>query len=91
MKMTYNEAIKIQRAQIEWYRPWIGRAGIKAIRRETKPCPFNPDAPIFVGDINSLVPRGGSFERYVKIPRRNCGDKWEIRAAVHNAIKRGLI
>ena len=65
MKMTYRQALEIQERQLVWYRQAIGRQGVKAIRNRTKPCPDNPDKPISVSEINDLVPRGGSFERYI--------------------------
>lgn len=71
--MTYRHALQIQWRQMIWYRQAIGRRGIKAIRARTKPCPagMHPDDMVFVGDINALVPRGASFERYVRRMPRN--------------------
>ena len=86
-RMTYNEALKIQTAQIAWYRQTIGRKGIKAIRARTLPCPTNPDSPMDVADINDLVPRGGSFERYI---RHYPATRDQTALAWHDAIKRGL-
>ena len=87
--MTYNQAMTIQRAQMVWYRQSIGRAGIKAIQAQTKcPVDIKPDEPMTVAEINGLVPRGGSFETYIK-PYRG----FEIdqnRGAWHDAIRRGL-
>ena len=65
MKMTYRQALEIQERQLVWYRQAIGRQGVKAIRRQTKPCPGSPDEPMDVVDINRLVPRGGSFEKHI--------------------------
>ena len=88
MKMTYNQAMLIQRAQMSWYRRNIGMAGVKAIRAKTKPCPGNPDAMMPVHDINALVPRGGNFEWLIKnVPK----DPDPTRMAMHDAIKRGLL
>ena len=87
LKMTYNEAIVIQRAQMAFYRQSIGRPGCKAIRKATKcPSDLNPNKPMFVIDINKLVPRGGDFE--VLIRRRGPDDPTNYDW--HNAIRRGL-
>lgn len=68
MKMTYREALAIQWQQMLWYRQLIGLKGIRAIRKATKPCPYyvNPDEPIDVIRINSWIPRGGDFEKYIR-------------------------
>ena len=65
-KMTFNQALLIQEYQMAWYRRNIGRKGIKEIRKRTKyPAGINPNELMSVFEINRLVPRGGSFERYV--------------------------
>jgi hypothetical protein len=87
-EMTYNEAMTIQRAQMAWYRRTIGRQGCKAIRQHTKPCPGNPNKPMSIIEINGLVPRGGCFESYIKTYPKDIDP---TRAAMHNAIRRGLI
>ena len=61
-EMTYNEALKIQRAQMVWYRHLIGRAGCKQIIKDTLLPNFNPDKPMPVHVINEYVPRGCNFE-----------------------------
>ena len=66
VKMTYRQAIQIQERQMVWYRQAIGRRGIKAIRQRTIPCPGDPDNPVHVTAINSLVPRGAEFEKYIR-------------------------
>lgn len=86
--MTYNHAMVIQRAQLVYYRNLIGRAGIKAIRKKTI-CPpdINPNMPMFTGDINALVPRGGSIENLVNYHgQKSCPNS----SAWHDAIRRGL-
>jgi len=85
--LTYNEAMTIQNSQLKFYRQFIGRSGVKAIRAQTKPCPGNPDKPMSIFVINELVPRGGDFERYIKgFPETY--DK--TRLAWANAVRRGL-
>ena len=89
MKMTYNQAVVIQRAQMAWYRRSIGRAGVKEIRRRTFcPVDLDPNEPVWVGDINKWVPRGGSFESLI---RHRPTEYDPTKAATHNAIRRGLI
>lgn len=90
IKMTYNDAMTIQRAQLAYYRQHIGRAGVKAIRRATKTDPnLNPEEPISVLRINELVPRGGQFERYCH-PRKP-GSSDPTNYDLHNAIRRGIL
>ena len=90
MKMTFNEALTIQRAQMAYYRQRIGRKGIKAIRKATIfPNDIEPDKPMFIGDINGLVPRGGCFERYIRLYRQISIDPTNL--ALHDAIRRGLL
>jgi len=87
-KMTYNEALKIQQAQLNWYRPTIGREGVKAIRARTAcPVDLNPNERIDVVRINELVPRGGDIETYIKrIPITHD----ETRINWYNAIMKGI-
>lgn len=89
MFMTYNEAMVIQRAQMAYYRQMIGRKGCKAIRSRTH-CPpdLDPNKPIFVGDINGMVPRGGSFENYIRTYPK---DRDTTALHWHNAIRKGLV
>ena len=87
-KMTYNEAIVIQRAQMAFYRQRIGRSGCKVIRKATKGNPtLNPNEMINVWKINKLVPRGSDFEKLVK----RFGPDDPTNYDLHNAIKRGLL
>ena len=87
-KMTYNEALLIQRAQMAYYRQRIGRAGVKAIRAATKyPAHINPNEPISVFDINKWVPRGGCFEQLLKRLGPNDPTNYDM----HNAIRRGIM
>ena len=65
VKMTYRQAIQIQERQMIWYRQAIGREGIRAIRKRTTACPGDPDEPMYIRDINNLVPRGADFELYI--------------------------
>lgn len=89
MKMTYNEAINIQQAQAVYYRQLIGRKGMKEIRKRTFcPVDLNPNEPIFTGDINKIVPRGGSFEALI-CKRPILYDPY--KNAWHNAIRCGKI
>ena len=89
IKMTYNKAMKIQRAQLVYYRQLIGRKGIKAIKAKTKPYPqdMNPNKLFSVIEINKLVPRGGSIENLI-IPGNITTD--ENQMAWHAAIKKGI-
>jgi hypothetical protein len=93
-KMSYNEAMLIQRAQMVWYRQHIGLRGIRHIRKATKPCPpdVHPDKKISISGINSLVPRGGDFE-YMIIRRSKYKNKVldKTTEAWHDAIRRGLL
>ena len=87
-KMTYNEAIVIQRAQMAFYRQGIGRAGCKAIRAQTScPTDLNPNELLDVVTINKYVPRGGDFERYLK----RFGPDDPTNYDMHNAIRRGIL
>ncbi len=87
--MSYNEAMIIQRSQMVFYRNLIGRPGIKAIKAETKSCPknLNPDEQIKVREINGLVPRGGSFERYKNFHGQSV---CENSLSWHDAIRKGF-
>jgi len=88
-KMTVNEALIIQQAQIAWYRRSIGRKGIKAIRNRTVfPVDINPDKPLDISYINQFIPRGGSFESLI------CHRPKDIdptHMAMHDAIRNGKI
>lgn len=62
-EMTWNQAKAIQDRQMAHYRRLIGRKGVKKIRQHTFcPSDLNPDELHRVSFINTLVPRGGSFE-----------------------------
>lgn len=68
MKMTYNEAIEIQKEQVNFYLQntkkilnWIRHE----IEVKTLPCPFDPDEPRPVIEINKLVPRGSAIETII--------------------------
>ena len=89
-KMTYNEAMITQRAQMAYYRQRIGRSGCKTIRQATY-CPsyLDPNEAINIIEINRLVPRGGDFETLLK---------WNLSLKLdptnsdwHNAIRKGLV
>lgn len=84
--LSPNEALRIQYAQIAYYRQSVGRSGIKAIRKATTLPNSHPDKPIKIHVINEHIPRGGDFERYIK----NLRGYDETRLAWHNAIQRGL-
>ena len=91
-ELTINEALKIQRAQMVWYRSMIGRHGCREITLRTKlnlACKDvpNADAPISAITVNGLVPRGGSFERY--LTGRHHQD--DTTGPTHDAIRRGLL
>ena len=89
--MSYTKATRIQRAQLSWYRRYIGLSGLRQIRERTKPCPpdIHPDDDISIFLINELVPRGGSIEFIIKRWPKENGDT--TRMAYNNAIMRGLI
>lgn len=62
-EMTYNEAIEIQRKQIEYYRPRGFTAEMEQkLKAKTLPCPGDPDEKMPMHKINELVPRGASLE-----------------------------
>jgi hypothetical protein len=87
-KMTFNEAMTIQRAQMVYYRQSIGRKGIKAIRRRTHcPADLDPNEPISCSDMFHLVPRGGAFEGLI---RHRPQEYDNTSHALHDAIRRGL-
>ena len=87
--LSYQEAIKIQTAQIAYYRRVVGRKGILSIRRNTKTCPadIHPDEEISVSIINRLVPRGAAFEYEI---RHRPSEPDFTASAWHDAIRRGL-
>lgn len=86
--MTFNEALQIQRAQMAYYRQSIGRKGVKWIISHTiYPENIEPDKPMFIGDINALVPRGGCFENLLFYRPKQYD---ENRHAWHDAIRKGL-
>ena len=70
-KMTYTDALRRQKIQIDhYYRDGNGpltKAGIDELAAKTKPCPFGPDEMVDVGIINGLVPRGGDIEKIMGI------------------------
>ena len=65
-KMTYNQALKIQKEQIDYYHNGgdgpLTTAGIEEIEHRTRPCLFDPDELMPVRIINELVPRGKDIE-----------------------------
>ena len=86
-KMTYNEAMIIQRSQMAYYRQRIGRAGCKAIRKATiYPEHINPNEEIDVFKINQWVPRGADFESLIK----RLGPSDPTNYDLANAIRRGI-
>jgi len=88
--LSYQEAIKIQTAQIAYYRQIVGREGILKIRQNTKPCPpdIHPEHPVSIFIINELVPRGGAFERLIRHKPREYDN---LRGSWHNAIIKNLV
>ena len=91
--LSYNKALRIQRAQLVWYRHRLGWRGTRFIRQDTKPCPadIHPDTPVNVGIINKLVPRGGDIEYACALRRGRIGKQDPTADAWHEAIKRGLV
>lgn len=86
MYMTIRQAMEIQTAQLFMYRSSLGRDGVKKLRAMTTLPNINPDKPIFAGEVNHYIPRGGSFEsirRHIK-PHHN-GYDW------HNAYRSSKI
>ena len=67
IKLTYNEALEIQQEQLVWYENIHGKGSCDKIRRDTKPCPFNPNEPRPSWEINELVPRGSAIEQCLGI------------------------
>lgn len=90
--ISYSKALRIQRAQIAWYRQVVGRKGVKQIMKNTKPCPagIHPDEPISIFLINNLVPRGGAFEHLFGCKKFKT-ESDPTNLAVHEAIMRGLM
>jgi hypothetical protein len=68
-EISYNEALKIQRAQLAYYRQSLGLRGTRMIRHATRPCPANlhPDEETSIFEINGLIPRGGSIEYIARL------------------------
>ncbi len=66
IKMTYNEALRIQSEQLYFYcggtSPEEEARIRKAIGDKTLPCPFDPDELRPSWEINELVPRGAAIE-----------------------------
>ena len=90
--ISYEKALRIQRAQIAFYRQMIGRKGIKCIRKNTKPCPENihPEEPVSIFLINELVPRGGNFESLFQYHKYKT-ERDPTNMAMHEAIMKGLL
>ena len=94
--LSYNEARRIQRAQLAYYRQYLGRKGTLIIQRKTKPCPpgIHPDIPISIFKINELIPRGGDIENVVNYMVRVRGGLLaqidQTNSAWHDAIRKGL-
>ncbi len=65
IKLSYNEAIRIQDKQIEHYSKSMGRSVRAKVKAQTKPCPFDPNKPMPSWDINALVPRGADIESII--------------------------
>ena len=63
LEMTYNEAIRIHKSQVDFYVGFFTDAKRAELARMTKPCPFNPDKMRPVIEINRLVPRGRAIEK----------------------------
>jgi hypothetical protein len=102
--ISYNEALRIQRSQLAWYRPMLGLKGTRSIMRSTKPCPcgIHPDLRISIIKINELVPRGGDIEYWIQMfgytrwgrrfrDYKGKGPSSDERIAWHDAIQRGLV
>ena len=67
--LSIKDALFIQECQILWYRMAIGRQGIKAIRKRTNiPANLDINKQRNVIEINKYIPRGGTFEGYIKKP-----------------------
>ena len=66
IKMSYNEAIRIQEEQLYFYcggtSPEEEKRIRNAIKNKTLPCPFDPDEFKPSWEINELVPRGADIE-----------------------------
>jgi len=89
MKMTVNSGLAIQAAQLIFYRPLIGRIGVKIIRRNTHIYDhINPEEPIDIVVVNAMVPRGGDFERLIKRPVK---DTCQETLDWYNASRNGRI
>ena len=93
IKLSYNEALRIQRSQLAWYRRSIGLKGLRTIRKWTKPClaDIHPDDPISIFRINELIPRGGEIEQLIRLPRygKRCEDVTTM--ALSDAIRKGML
>ncbi len=90
--LSYTEALRIQRAQMVYYRQLIGRKGMQYIKSITQPCPsdIHPDTPISIFTINKLVPRGGNFEGRIRWFTKYKKELDTTSSAWHDAIRRGL-
>ena len=88
IKLSVNEALNIQRAQLVWYRQAIGRRGVEAIMAKTRLPNINPDEPVSIFIINDHIPRGGSIEG-LRMTAPKTYDP--TRMGWYNAIRRGLL
>ena len=72
-KMTLREALKIQSEQVAWYgqRHGVERVAAMVAAKTSDLFGYDLDTPMDIGDINTLVPRGGSIEYMLGIPQNN--------------------
>ena len=93
IKLSYNEAMRIQEKQLVFYRQAIGYRGLKELRAKTKPCPadLNPDTPISVSKINDMIPRGCAFE-WIRDKRKRHPMTYDpIRYSFYEAMEKGKL
>ena len=89
---TYNELMTIQRAQIAYYRQSLGLKGLRQLRKETIPSPFDPNEKRKISELNRLIPRGGSIEAIIStLPRPYPKSIDPTNKAYHDAIRKGIM
>ncbi len=85
--MTYNQALEIQKKQIDYYhkdgKGPLTTAGITELKSRTLPCPFDPDELRPVREINKLVPRGGDIEFIMGCDFSRCPSGPSLASGVH--------
>ena len=62
IKLSYNDALKIQAEQFEFYKEHLTPEKLEKLKAKPLPPEYDPDEEISIFIINELVPRGGDIE-----------------------------